>query len=193
MRPQALIIDDFFDDFPRVREWADGATYGDVVNPVDKVVYPGICHDIPEHISEEVSGKVEHSMDFLIVPRTMFLRLSTLGSKAPHQAHTDVTMGQYSLMVYLNRAEHCAGGTALLRNRETGEETNPVDAYGEQVWRRDTNNPAAWEKTLMCAMKPNRAFIFPAELYHRAEPIGGFGKTPKDGRLVLTLFFDRIP
>lgn len=134
---------------------------------------------------------VEEALGWPPECRQLFLRRSLAGCKAPHQAHTDFSMGQFSLMVYLNRAEHCRGGTALLRNRETGEESNPTDAYGEQVWRRDTNNPAAWDKTLMCAMKPNRAFIFKADLYHRAEPIGGFGADSKDGRMVMTMFFDK--
>lgn len=191
MNSVAMVLDEFIDDFPRERVSADLATYGDYTNPWDGVVYPGINAAVPEHLADEIVGKVEAVMGFRIVPRAIFTRLSLKGSQPPHQAHTDASMGQYSLMLYLNRAEHCSGGTSLLRNRETGEERNPVDAYGEQVWKRDTNNPVAWEKTLTCGMKPNRAFIFSADLYHRAEPIGGFGTTPQDGRLVLTMFFDK--
>lgn len=192
MNHTSIVLDNFFDDFPRIRRWADEAEYRDVVNPGDGVLYPGICELVPEHVADEMVGKVESVMGFRIFPEAIFARLSTLGSRAPHQAHTDATMGQYSLMIYLNRPEHCAGGTSLLRNRETGEESNPVDEYGLTVWKRDCNIPMAWDKTLMCGMKPNRAFIFPAGLYHRAEPIGGFGKDARDGRLVLTMFFDKV-
>ena len=187
----AIIIDDFFTDFDAVRRWADEARFIDVTNDVDGVVYPDVCIEIPSWLLMETHTGAARALGWTPLLRVLFARLSVAGKVAPHQAHTDVTMGQYSMMVYLNRPEHCRGGTSILRHIETGAERNPTDAEGEAIWRRDTNVATAWEHTAMCGMKPNRALIFPADLYHRAEPVGGFGSDSKDGRIVMTMFFDK--
>lgn len=191
MKASAIIVDDFFADFDAVRRWADCAKFEDVTSPVDGVVYPDLCGAIPPWILSEMLAGASDLLGWMPVCRTIFARLSVVGRVAPHQAHTDASMGQYSMMVYLNRPEHCAGGTSILRHIETGAERNPTDAEGEAIWKRDTNVPDAWERTVMCGMKPNRALIFQADLYHRAEPIGGFGSNSKDGRTVLIMFFDK--
>lgn len=191
MKPVAYIGDDFLPDFGRVRAWADEASYADVVNPADGVAYPGICTSIPGWLAQEVWQGTRKLFGYAPICRAIFTRLSLAGSKAPHQAHTDASMGQYSLMLYLNRPQDCVGGTSLLRHRETGAESNPTDEAGVEIWKRDTNVADAWEPTLVCGMKANRALVFAADLYHRAEPIGGFGDNASNGRLVLTMFFDK--
>jgi hypothetical protein len=183
------IRDDFFPSFDIVREWADNALYDEYRSPVDGVIYPGINADIPDWIRAHTQAELQAITGSPREIKHIFTRLSLEGNKAPHQAHTDSTMGGYSLMVYLNRPQDCRGGTSIVRHRETGMYSNPKDAIEEYVWKRDTNRPQAWEIIDICWMEPNRACIFPAELMHRAEPVGGFGKDAKHGRLVLTAFF----
>lgn len=190
MQLHSMVVDGFFDDFEKVRAWADSATYGDIVNPVDGVTYPGICAEIPRDIREETQIKVVNLLHGLVNIRTMFTRISYAGVQVPHQAHNDASMGMFSLMVYLNRPEDCEGGTELLQHVSAGMEYGPGGGVGEIIWQRETNKPAQWERLSICPMKPNRAFLFDARLMHRAAPIGGFGSNPQDGRLVLTAFFD---
>lgn len=174
----SLIVDDWLYDFEGWRQWADGLTYEDEVNPVDGVRYPGIYRHVPAW------GTRQRLAAFFgdVRINALFLRLSLAGVDVPHQAHNDALMGRYSLMVYMNRAEHCHGGTSLVRH---------VDGdVCQESWQRDTNIPERWQVTSMCEMQPNRAFIFRADLMHRAEPIGGFGTDATDGRLVMTCFFD---
>lgn len=186
MIPHSLVIDHFLPDLQGWREWADTATYEDVVNPLDGVSYPGICKDVPAYGTRK---RLESVMGSAVRINTIFTRLSLAGVPVPHQAHTDAVMGQFSLMVYLNRAEHCRGGTSLVRH-VNGMDRNPLDEEQRMTWERDTNIPEMWKPYSMCNMQPNRAFIFQADLMHRAEPIGGFGDSPENGRLVLTAFFD---
>lgn len=181
--------DDFFPDFEAVREWADNAEYREFKNPVDGVVYPGINVAIPPWLHEQVQQGLELKTGHKPDIKYMFTRLSVRGNKAPHQAHTDSTMGGFSLMVYLNRDADCRGGTSIVRHKESGMFSNPKDQIEEYLWKRDTNKPEKWEILDMCWMAPNRACVFPAQLMHRAEPVGGFGTGPQDGRLVLTAFF----
>jgi hypothetical protein len=174
------IIDDFLpaDVFNLLRTHCDQELYSGVVNPADGVLYPGISIDIPEVV-----------LRFFGRPKFIFMRLSLAGVPVPHQAHTDALMGNESLMFYLNRPEHCQGGTALVRHKESGLWRNPVTSKAEEIWQRDTNVPEAWEVYDMAHMQTNRAVLFDANLMHRAEPIGGFGNSPQNGRLVLTAFY----
>lgn len=174
------IIDDFLpaDVFDMLRRHCDTLNYQGVVNPVDKIVYPDISVDIPAKVRE-----------FLGRPKTAFMRLSLAGVKAPHQAHTDTLMGTQSMMLYLTRARHCQGGTSLVQHIETGMRSDPRTLEEEAIWQRDTNNPHAWMVYDIAIMAPNRAVFFDANLMHRAEPVGGFGSNPLNGRLVLTAFY----
>ncbi len=174
-----LVIDDFHPDFEGLRELADVLDYRDVVSPVDAVTYPGICRIEDLGIRELLA----QAMGRPVTVNYQFLRLSLAGTEQPHWAHHDATMGEYSLMLYMSRADVCKGGTALLEHLEYDQHVP------EEIWRRDTNRRAQWRVVSEIPMAPNRAFIFRAPLWHAAQPFGGFGKDAIDGRLVLTAFF----
>lgn len=175
----SLIIDDFLEDFSGWRTWADGCRYTEETNDVDGISYPGICRDLPTYGAIK---RLSAIMGQTITLNALFMRLSLAGTPVPHWAHHDGAMGQFSLMVYMNRAEDCQGGTALLRHKD-GEPDHGT-------WLRDTNQPERWQMVSACEMVPNRAFIFRSTLWHSALPIGGFGDSSSNGRLVLTGFFD---
>lgn len=190
-RGESLIADNFLSHWDEVRSYADAARYADVINPVDGVLYPGICAEVPTGTKAEIQNGLAEIHGEYVDLRTVFFRLSLRGVQAPHQAHTDSTMGQWSCMVYMNRATHCEGGTSLVTHRWHGMESDVgLDEAGLKVWQRDTNKPEAWSIREMAWMQPNRAFIFASHLMHRAEPVSGFGTNPKNGRLVLTAFYN---
>lgn len=182
MHRSSLLLDGFLDDFDQWRTWFDGAQYGDVASDVDAVTYPGICKALPDELRDEIAGKLKATAGVQSL-NWLFARLSLEGTSPPHWAHHDGSMGEYSMMLYVNRPEHCRGGTALLRHRQCG------DDVPEATWRADTNLPERWTRSFECTMHPNRAFIFPARQWHAALPFGGFGTSPRDGRLVVTAFF----
>lgn len=184
-----LIIDDFLDRFSELREYADTAVFEDVVNPIDGVVYPLICADIPDRIKAEIFAKLEDFKGSPIESPTIFMRRSPAGVPVPHAVHSDMSMGTHSLMLYLNRPAHCQGGTSFLSHKATGIGYNPEHPAFADIVVSDQNNYDAWTIRDMIAMKPNRAAIFDASRLHRAEPSGGFGTTPRDMRVVLTCFF----
>jgi hypothetical protein len=179
----------FLPDYDDYRIYCDTVAFDGVVNPVDGVFYPGVSTAIPFETYEFIAAKLAEIEGTKVVVRTMFMRLSLLGMDAPHQAHTDAIMGKKSMMLYLNRPSDCRGGTAMVRH-ETGMYKNPVTDQEEMLWQRDTNNPDKWDITYLCEMESNKAFIFDADRMHRAEPVGGFGTNPINGRLVLTVFYD---
>lgn len=175
----SMIIDDFHPDFEGLREFADYGEFGEVVSPADGVKYPGICpmRDVG------VSALLAAALGRPVTVGYQFMRLSLAGAEPPHWAHHDGTMGDYSLMLYMTRAEYCRGGTALLEHLEHGLDVP------DEIWKRDTNQRSQWRQISMCPMLPNRAFIFRSSLWHAAMPFGGFGGDAYDGRLVLTAFF----
>lgn len=180
MKIHSLIVDDFLEDFARWRTWLDTAEFADVISEVDGVTYPNICSDLPPALHQEIVAKLR-AVAGLSQLNWLFARMSPAGVQPPHWAHNDASMGAWSMMLYVNRAEHCDGGTALLEHAE-GEPT-------PEIWKRDTNSTGKWFDVLKCPMVPNRAFIFPAGQWHGALPRHGFGTTQADSRVVITAFF----
>lgn len=183
-----MIIDKFLSDssFDTLRKHCDQLDYEGELNPVDGIFYPGVSLDIPHDIRSEIVSKLGHD----ITPRSMFLRLSADGTRPPHGAHTDVTMGKYGLFIYLNRIEHCLGGTSFVIHTASGLVENPINEQQEAIWKMDTNNPDAWQILEMVPMSPNRALVFDTSRMHMALPVAGFGNNAEDGRLLLVCFFD---
>lgn len=184
-----LTIDGFLPHFEALRQYADRAVYQDIESEVDGVTYPGISTHLPEPVVDDVVKALRDVVGDVQV-NTIFMRLTTEGTLAPHQAHTDSVMGKGSLMVYLTPDEYCEGGTAFVRHKDTGMFMDPQTEHEFTVWERDVNESGAWETVEVCEMKQNRACIFHAGRMHRAHPIGGFGNNAADGRLVLTAFFE---
>jgi len=185
----SAIVDDALTDFDRARRWADAATFGDVLSPVDGVTYPGICADVPLLIREQMIDIASIATGEPLTCNFSFARLSLAGVAVPHQAHNDATMGRYSMMLYLNRPEHCVGGTEIVRHVVHGMDHGPQNDCELAAWELDHSQPEQWEVAGGAKMRANRAFVFDAALMHRAAPIGGFGSTQFDGRLVLTGFY----
>ena len=174
-----------FDDFPAIREYLDGLEYKMRRNPVDDRYYAGINADVPDEMRERIRQVIGE-------PTTLFFRLSVEGVYAPHQAHNDGTMANYTMISYLNRHEHCQGGTSLVRHRDSGMWSGPTDEEMTEVWEQDMNKPEKWEIHQMYHMEENKTVLFDSNWFHRSEPDDGFGDGPSNGRLVLVGFFDDI-
>jgi len=183
-----IVIDNFLPEFKELQAYAKSAEFTDVVNDFDGVTYPLICADIPDHLKLSIFCMIAKHFDAPISP-TIFMRRSPAGVPCPHQVHSDASMGRHSLMLYLNDEEHCEGGTSFVSHRATGIAYNPESPDAVAIVVADQNNANAWDVRQRVWMRPNRAVIFDASMLHCAEPIGGFGDTPENTRVVLTCFF----
>ena len=189
-----MIVDNFFSGlvFSMLRVWADAQNYAGVRNPVDDTVYPGICAEFPDNdfMRERVENKLaELNKGKRVKIKTLFMRLSVEGTPTPQPVHTDISMGQLTFLLYMNRKEHCKGGTRVLRH-VTGLDRSPATLEEMALLERDCRDLDQWETLRNCPMAPNRAFILPSHHFHLAEPVGGFGSCAKDGRLVMVGFGD---
>lgn len=185
-----VVIDDFLPEFDELQKYAKTAAFTDVVNEADGVTYPLICADIPTHLKFAIYSALEKHLHAPVSP-TIFMRRSPAGVHCPHQVHSDLSMGDYSLMLYLNDESDCRGGTSFLSHRSLGIAYHPELPEAVAVVEADQNNAPAWKVREVVTMKPNRAVIFDAARLHRAEPVGGFGDAPENARVVLTCFFKR--
>ena len=186
----AVIIDDFLDDFESFRSRMVASSYEGETNPADGVFYPGISRNVPDHVWSEIVYKLSKIMNSGIDVTFLFCRISTDGMEAPHQAHHDRCMGDFTALIYLNDAKDCQGGTELVEHIETGLSYDTVGEDEAELWRRDCNTPRAWKVREMVDMRPNRMMIIEAREMHRANPTGGFGVDSLSGRLVLLCFFN---
>lgn len=181
--------DNFLNKFDKFREHLLSLDFKGEVNPEDGVLYPDISSNIPDYVLEELRNFVRTKFD-VEKYNTPFIRRSLKDTPVPHQSHSDRIMGSHSLMFYLSKDKDIpkGSGTGLVKHIETGiiKDTGGIIS---QIAFKDTNCPDKWELYKLIEMRQNRVSIFDADLWHRAEPIGGFGDSTSNGRLVLTWFF----
>jgi len=180
-----MIINDFLDSYNDLKNFAFASDFSGAVNPVDGVNYPHICVHIPDAVRSELVWRITKELGHEPENITMFMRRSPAGCHVPHIAHTDNSMGSYSLMLYMNDAD---GGTAFIRHKETGVMYAPESQEMVDYVAQDQNSPDKWAVVDMVSMKENRAVIFDSGKFHCAMPIGGFGEGI-EARTVLTVFF----
>ena len=181
-----LIIDNFLSGFDELKRHSLACAFGDIENPADGVVYPHINLDIPSDVMDETKEKLGQIFGSVTI-NYAFLRMSPKGVFAPQAVHTDCSMGKYSLMLYLNSAD---GGTAMMAHKASGISQAPTDENFLGITTPDKNNIEAWEVIEFAQMKENRAAIFDAKKYHCALPVGGFGESQDESRIVMTVFFN---
>ena len=189
---EALIIDNFLSGFESFRDSLDSHIFSGVQSPVDDIFYSGVSADVPKSVSDNIKSRLDLYFGDVEIS-FQFMRISQGGVFAPHEAHNDASMADYSMMLYLNRLEDCQGGTSFVSHIEEGMKFGPISDEQFNTWENDSKDRSKWFIDDMAEMKPNRAVIFESDRMHRSEPIGGFGKTTKDARLVLVTFFNANP
>lgn len=185
-----MIIDNFLESYAALKRLSLECAFEDYRNPADGVVYPHIFKDLPEDLAAAVVERLSEAVKAEARPNALFLRMNPAGVRCPHPVHHDACMGAWSLMLYLNDG---MGGTGLLKHRRTGIAYAPEDPEYADLLAQDQHDPRAWDLITLAPMKQNRAFIFDARHMHCALPIGGFGKTQQEARIVLTCFFTTQP
>lgn len=190
MKLHSMIIDNFLSDAEGVRAHALKQVFEDITSPMDGVVYPDISLALPPLTAWEMKFKLQSLVRANISKHVEFMRVSKKGVKAPHQAHSDTVMAEYTALVYLSRNEDCKDGATSVLSHVSGMDRHPGTDDAFKIWERDTNVYDQWIVDSRCPMRFNRLYLIRSDLYHRAEPVDGFGNSLENGRLVLTMFFD---
>ena len=181
-----IIIDSFLETtYPQLKAHSKTCEFGDVENPIDGVVYPHICLDVPQDVVDELYWFLGAVISRKIKDPLTFMRMSPKGAAAPHKFHNDSSHGKYSMMLYLE--DNDDAGTGLAQHKKT-EAIRPANDILQEVIR-DQNLDEEWFVYKVAKMRENRAVIFDSSLFHVALPIGGYGEKQEDSRIVLTTFF----
>jgi len=179
-----MIIDNFLPSYNLLKDFSKTCTFEDEVNPVDGVVYPHICKELPTEVKKDLLEQLGILFGRNIINPVMFLRMSPEGVPCPHRFHTDSSMGKFSFMLYLDNKQEA--GTGFYRHIPT-DQVRPEHSLEKVI--EDCNDNEKWQLESKADMVENRAVIFDSELFHAALPFGGYGKTQDDARIVLTCFF----
>lgn len=114
--------------------------------------------------------------------------------------HSDVEIGTYTGILFLNEPEQCYGGTAFWKYKQYGWSQHPtqrdLDFLGlkdkPELWKRlldDGHDQDYWEMIDYAPMAFNRLIVFPSVEFHSRWPKRSFGSSVTDGRLVKVFFF----
>lgn len=186
MNPVISIQDRAFRHVDAVRADVLAGKFADITSPLDGVVYPAIQKELPPEALVEFADGIAFLMGRRPTVKAAFARATYAGLVATNKIHSDLIMGTYAAHVYLSHEWPDGAGTSFWSNKHVGMRHRPE--IDPEIIR--PNEPADWERYLSVQAKYNRILIHRGDAWHLAEPVGGWGKTPEDGRLVLTCFFD---
>jgi len=188
-RPVLCVFDGFISQIEEVHHTITTGEFSDYVSPWDGVTYPGINKEVPPWIKELFHVKLSKIVGAEIEDVATFARLTTKNlPPAPHAIHSDLSMAKFSAMLYLSKEWPVGSGTSFWAHKTEG--STHTEKTNADIARADSHREDAWERYVAVQGAYNRACVFAAGLWHRAEPFGGWGVDVHDGRLVLTCFFN---
>jgi hypothetical protein len=187
MKPIFAMFNDFFKNPDTVIKAIYDVGFDQIVSPMDGITYSGI-HIINDANKEAFQGELALILGEEVIINSLFARVmyKDVGG-AVNKIHSDKIMGEYACHVYLSRHWPIGAGTSFWSHNETGSDYH-FDGKDE-LYDKDTNDLGKWTRVGFCQGFFNRILIHDSRLWHCAEPIGGWGETAKEGRLVLTCFF----
>lgn len=183
---QLIAVDGALADPAASRAKILSGVFEDIVNPVDGVVYPAINRDPNQDVVREFHSKIESAIGRHIRPKVTFSRAMFLGMSAPNKIHSDRIMASHAAHIYLSTDWPEGSGTSFWEHKVYG----PV--HDDRVVPADirANEMSDWSRLYLAQAAFNRMLVHRGDLWHLAEPIGGWGDKPENARLVITCFFD---
>lgn len=115
-------------------------------------------------------------------PTLTFFRKSPLGQVEPHLIHTDIDMGDWSALLYLNPAPPEGDGTAFWTHR-----TGAIASSVPHERSIEGHNTAGWVLRERVAGRFNRLLLFPSSYFHSRAIFENWG-SGDDSRLVQVVF-----
>lgn len=112
-----------------------------------------------------------------------FFRKSPLGQVEPHFIHSDIDMGEWSAILYLNPNPPAEDGTAFWTHHATGA----VESLIPHERSEEGRDPANFEMRQLVQAKFNRLLIFPSSYFHSRAIHENWG-TENEARLTQVTF-----
>lgn len=186
------IVDNFLDDPMVVRNNAiqEGFT--------DQEFQGSTYHTVNTNIPIEIKNKIEDVYGTCITMHVAAFRQGKKNSPIHNLVHADNSCAKMAAVLYLNKPEDCAGGTAFWTHVKTGWDKMPSDTelqkagYTLDSFGKEWHEKDKWKLTSICGMRFNRIVFYPTEAFHSRWPFEGFGNNESNARLILAAFFDLI-
>ena len=150
-----LVMDDFLADPARYRAEAlkgEFKTYD-----FETCSFHGISAPAPQIVPERLARMIPHLKYTL-----SFFRKSPAGQEEPHFIHTDVDMGEWSAILYLNPTPPESDGTSFWKNDAAGV----VESDVPHEYSNAGKTPEGWTLREFVDGKFNRLMIFRSSLFH---------------------------
>ena len=112
-----------------------------------------------------------------------FFRKSPVGQVEPHFIHSDVDMGEWSAILYLNENPPAEDGTCFWTHRSTGAIGSSVP-HERSEEGKDAGN---WDLRMRVNSRFNRLLVFPSWYFH-SRSIGENWGQGRDARLIQVVF-----
>lgn len=118
-----------------------------------------------------------------LTPTLTFFRQSPLDQVEPHFIHTDVDMGEWSAVLYLNAAPPSKDGTTLWTHKGTGT----IESKIAHERSEEGQNEELWKPRVRIVGKFNRLLMFPSSYFHSRTIFENYG-VGNDARLTQVMF-----
>lgn len=185
-------VHDSFFRYPHiVRSELIARGFSDVLSPIDEIKYPGICNEVSPWIVAQLTAECSRLSGRSLTVNQCFARWTgETTAPAPNLVHSDRIMGDLTAIVYLSVHWPPLSGTSFWRHPTEGEfHTASTDTSRINGAMNDLSQ---WERLMLVPGAFNRLLLCDSRLWHCAEPVGGWGSSPGNGRLVLTAFFRTV-
>ncbi len=149
------VFDDFLPDPVAYRESALQGEFRSYEFP--ECTFHGISLGVPGLVPERLAAMFPGAE-----PLLSFFRKSPAGQSEPHFIHTDVDMGHWSAILYLNPNPPPEDGTVFWRHIESGEIGSAIPHERSE----EGKNIAGWEMRGVVKSQFNRLMVFPSHLFH---------------------------
>lgn len=116
-------------------------------------------------------------------PTLTFFRSSPLDQAEPNDIHTDIDMGDWTALLYLNPAPPAGDGTTFWTHRASGEVSSFIP-HERSIEGRDRD---AWCLRVQVDGRFNRVLMFPGQLFHSRSIHANYG-AGESARLVQVVF-----
>ncbi len=161
MTPEILIFDNFLE---RPESYLDAAKKSEFRTfAFEKATFHGICPvELDGPVPSRIAGMIPKAR-----PMLSFLRKSPLGQIEPHFIHTDIDMGEWSAILYLNPNPPDGDGTTFWTHSKTGT----IGSMVPHERSEEGMTARGWSARQSVQAKFNRMVIWPSWFFHsRAIP-----------------------
>lgn len=170
------IFDDVLPDPERYRDEALTAEFR--TYDFEHCSFHGIATAVPPELLAWIRERYPK-----LEPTLTFCRRSPLNQAEPNDIHTDVDMGDWTALLYLNPIRPAADGTDFWRHKAT-DTISSVIPHERSIEGHDRE---AWILRQHVGAKFNRVLMFSSELFHSRAIVANYG-AGENARLVQVVF-----